>query len=91
MTFQGRTIAFSEQEALAWGTLVAPFQLGGRRAALVDSMIATTALMHRLSVVTRNVQQFEPSGVPVINPWEGETGRDGLVSMLASDRLRPLA
>ena len=34
-----------------------------------DSLIAATALVHGLTVVTRNVSDFEPTGVRVINPW----------------------
>ena len=34
-----------------------------------DALIAATALVHGLTVVTRNVQDFVPTGVPVINPW----------------------
>lgn len=34
-----------------------------------DSLIAATALDHGLTVVTRNVKDFEPMGVPVIDPW----------------------
>ena len=33
-----------------------------------DLMIAATALEHGLTVVTRNVRHFEPTGVPVLNP-----------------------
>lgn len=36
-----------------------------------DSFIAATALVHRLTVVTRNRHDFESMGVPVLNPWEG--------------------
>ena len=35
-----------------------------------DAMIAATALVHGMPVVTRDVADFEPMGVPVINPWE---------------------
>lgn len=34
-----------------------------------DSLIATTALVHRLVVVTRNTRDFEPMGVALLNPW----------------------
>jgi predicted nucleic acid-binding protein len=35
-----------------------------------DALIAGTALVHDLAVVTRNVSHFEPMGVRVINPFE---------------------
>ena len=34
-----------------------------------DALIAATALVHRLTVVTRNVADFRPMGVEVFNPW----------------------
>lgn len=38
-----------------------------------DALIAATALVHRLTVATRNVGDFEPTGVTLINPWEQPT------------------
>jgi hypothetical protein len=35
-----------------------------------DALIAATALVHDLRVVTRNVQGFGPMGVEVFNPWQ---------------------
>ena len=35
-----------------------------------DGLIAGTALVHGMTVVTRNVADFEPTGVPILNPWE---------------------
>ena len=35
-----------------------------------DGLIAGTALVHGMTLVTRNVADFEPTGVPVLNPWE---------------------
>lgn len=34
-----------------------------------DALIAATALVHGMTIVTRNLDDFEPSGVPIINPW----------------------
>jgi predicted nucleic acid-binding protein len=35
-----------------------------------DALIAATALVHRLKVATRNVADFEPMGVNLVNPWD---------------------
>lgn len=35
-----------------------------------DALIAATALVHGLTLVTRNVSDFERTGVEIINPWE---------------------
>ena len=37
-----------------------------------DALIAATALVYRLKVATRNVADFQPMGVEVFNPWDGE-------------------
>ena len=36
-----------------------------------DGLIAATALVHGMTVVTRNVADFEPTGVAILNPWDG--------------------
>ena len=51
--------------ARRWGRLSG--DLGHDRA---DLIIAATALEHGLTVVTRNVRHFEPTGVPVFNPYD---------------------
>ena len=35
-----------------------------------DALIAATALAHGMTVVTRNVADFAPTGVPLLNPWD---------------------
>jgi len=35
-----------------------------------DAMIAATALVHSMTVATRNVSHFQPMGVSVIDPWQ---------------------
>jgi predicted nucleic acid-binding protein len=36
-----------------------------------DALIAATGLEHGLTVVTRNVADFKPTGVALVNPWSG--------------------
>ncbi|MGB7548499.1 MAG: type II toxin-antitoxin system VapC family toxin [Terracidiphilus sp.] len=35
-----------------------------------DSLIAATALVHGMTVVTQNVRDFQPTGVAILNPWK---------------------
>jgi toxin FitB len=35
-----------------------------------DALIAATAIVHRMTVVTRNIADFQPMGVALLNPWE---------------------
>jgi toxin FitB len=50
--------------AKLWGRLCA--QTGNKG---IDNLIAATALCHNLTLVTRNVKHFEPTGVRVVNPF----------------------
>ena len=63
--FSGRVLPVDTAVALRSALLHVPDPKPVR-----DSLIAATALVHGLAVVTRNVGDFEPSGVSVVNPWE---------------------
>lgn len=39
-----------------------------------DALIAATALVHAMTIVTRNVADFEPTGVSLVNPWDDAQG-----------------
>lgn len=38
-----------------------------------DGLIAATALVHGMTVVTRNVADFEPTGAKILNPWVSQS------------------
>ena len=67
--YRDRIVAFDREAALVWGRIKG----AGRRAGLVrpdlDAQIAATALVHGMTVVTRNVDDMAHTGVPVINPF----------------------
>ncbi len=52
-----------------WGELTARAQKSGKTVAASDGLIAATALRHGLHVMTRNVDDFLPTGTLLINPW----------------------
>lgn len=52
-----------------WARLVVQLKRKGRSLPLLDSMIAATALEHGLTVATRNVRDFEQTGVKVVDPF----------------------
>jgi predicted nucleic acid-binding protein len=63
--FADRILSIDAHIAEEWGRLNA--------AAIrntVDSLIAATARIHGLTVVTRNTGDFEGCGVPLLNPWQ---------------------
>lgn len=69
--FEGRLLPVGRGVADAWGRLTARLERRGRKVGTVDTLIAATAEHHELQVVTRNVADFEPTGVAVVNPWTG--------------------
>lgn len=54
---------------LRWAELLAELRAVGEAMPLTDSMIAATALVHGLTVSTRNEFDFRKAGVPVVNPF----------------------
>ena len=67
--FKGRILPVTENIAERWGTLTSEQRRSGRQITMADGLIAATALEHGLTLVTRNVKDFESLGLTVINPW----------------------
>ena len=67
--FGPRVLPVDLEIARLWGRLTAHAQRRGRQIAAPDGLIAATARHHGLPVMTRNVSDFAPTGVEVVNPW----------------------
>jgi predicted nucleic acid-binding protein len=68
-TYEDRILVIDVAIARQWGRLSQ--RIGNKG---LDLAIAATALEHGLVVATRNVSDFEPAGVPVLNPFEPPAG-----------------
>ena len=66
-TFAGRILPVDTPVALRCAEMHVPDPRSDR-----DALIAATALEHRLTVVTRNVVDFEALGVLLFNPWDAD-------------------
>lgn len=64
--FSGRILAVDTAVAQRCAKLHIPDPRSDR-----DALIAATALVHGMTVVTRNVADFAPTGVDILNPWAG--------------------
>lgn len=61
-------VPWEAETGIAWAELLARLRAGGRAMPIKDSLIAATALVHDLAVVTRNRADFEKAGVDVLDP-----------------------
>ena len=67
-----RCLPWDTATGLRWAALLASLRSSGRAMPIKDSLIAATALMHGLTMVTRNRVDFEKAGVRVIDPFVEE-------------------
>lgn len=67
--FAGRILPVDTAVAHHWGQMVGELERRGLPPPRIDSLIAATAAVHGLTVVTRNVADFAQCGVETLNPW----------------------
>ena len=60
-----RILTVTDEIAVEWGRIAAIRPRGD-----IDGLIAATAIVHDLILVTRNIADFEDTGASVVNPWE---------------------
>ena len=69
--FGERVLPVDAPVAGEWGRLLAHAEKAGTAVGAIDALIAATAKVHGLQVVTRNVAHFRHTAVDVVSPWHG--------------------
>ena len=67
--FSGRILAVDRQVAEIAASMRAQVHGDGGRLKIADALIAGTAMANDMTVVTRNVRDFDGLGVEIVNPW----------------------
>ena len=67
--FDDRLLPLDRDVLKTWGQLCGTHAAQGRRWPVIDSLLAATALLHDLTIVTRNTTDFPPE-VRTFNPWK---------------------
>ena len=68
--FNDRILPIDEEVAERWGVLAAQAKAAGRPLAVIDGLLAATALHYNLAIVTRNTADFAETNVSIICPWD---------------------
>ena len=70
--FDGNIVGLDTDVMIEWGRLTAKLEAAGKSMPAIDSLIAATALAKEMTLVTRNVVDFEGANVEIVNPWQEE-------------------
>jgi hypothetical protein len=66
----GKILPFDEGAATTYARIAARRSERGRPIALADALIAGICLQHDATLATRNVKDFESTGIRLVDPWE---------------------
>lgn len=68
--YNGRILPLGTDEMLLWGETIIKLEKKGRVLPFIDSLIAATALIHNLVLITKNEADFQDTGVKILNVWK---------------------
>ena len=68
--YAGRVLPVDQAVATAWGRLRGRHAARGRTLPVIDSLLVVTAIVHDLTLVTRNTRDVRDLGVPIIDPGD---------------------
>lgn len=69
--FAGRILDITPKICIKWGEITGSKKKTGVQIPVIDGLLAATGIIHSLTLVTRNTDDFMVAELPVFNPWEG--------------------
>lgn len=69
--YEARIVPIDAAVARKWGRLAGELTRRGAPTSMADGLIAATALVHGLKLATRNIANFKPFAVEIVDPWKG--------------------
>lgn len=70
LRFAGRILVVNLDIAERWGLICAQAKMAGASLAVIDGLMAATALHYNLTFVTRNTKDVQVAGINTLNPWQ---------------------
>jgi predicted nucleic acid-binding protein len=70
LRFAGRILVVNLDIAERWALISAQAKIAGASLAVIDGLMAATALHHNLTLVTRNTKDVQVAGINTLNPWQ---------------------
>jgi len=68
--FENQIITITMEIARVWGEMQGKAESKGDTIPVIDGFLSATAIAHDLTIVTRNTNDMEKTGVSIYNPWE---------------------
>lgn len=69
--YEGRILPVEKNVATEWGRICGESERNGKTRPSIDALIAATACIHRMKLITRNEKDMSGMGVPLLNPFDG--------------------
>jgi predicted nucleic acid-binding protein len=70
LRLEDRILAVDRRVADIWGVVMARSEKNGHATGSMDAFVAATAQAHDLTLVTRNIRDFEHAGISLVDPWQ---------------------
>ena len=68
--FGDNILTVNDDTGIMWGELRAKAKNIGKPMPVIDGLLAATAITNKLALVTRNIEDFQITGLQILNPWQ---------------------